>query len=142
MDDYPGGEDPRYGELVRFLTQSQDMRHTAKSAVKQSLFSGGGAFAGAFVMGPIGGLVGGVVGSVVGFLQSDDYDGAVLAIAKLDNDHQQRLMSDVGKVLMTAGATVQQIGSTDAFYSTLSQFAEQEAVRNGVWQACLNASRD
>ena len=30
-----------HSELVRFLTESQDMRNTAKSSLKQSMFAGG-----------------------------------------------------------------------------------------------------
>lgn len=76
--------DSYYSELMAFLSESHSMRKTAKSAVKQSLYAASGAFAGSFVGGPIGGLVGGVVGSIVGFLQSDDYDGAIVALTKLD----------------------------------------------------------
>lgn len=149
MDDYPAADDPipnmsessdgRYGELVRFLTESQSMRQTAKSALKQSLWAGGGALTGAFLMGPVGGLVGGIVGSVVGFFKSDDYDGAILAIVKLDDEHKKALMTEVAQVLTVAGATAQQLQSADAFYAVLSQYAEQEAVRDGVWRACLHS---
>lgn len=141
MDNYPGGEDPRYGELIRFITQSQTMRQTAKSSLKQSLYAGSGAFAGAFLGGPVGGLIGGMAGSAIGFFTADDYDGAVLAITKLDADHQQRLMAEVGQVLKQAGASVQQLGSAEAFYNALSQYAESEVVRNGVWRACLQATQ-
>lgn len=78
-----------YSELMTFLSESRAMRKTAKSAVKQSLYAASGAFAGSFVGGPVGGLVGGVVGSVVGFLQSDDYDGAIVAMTKLDESHRK-----------------------------------------------------
>lgn len=80
-----------YGELVRFLSESQEMRKATKSSLKHSLWSGAGAFTGAIALGPVGGLVGGVAGSIAGFLQSDDYDGAVLAIMKIQG--QQREVS-------------------------------------------------
>ena len=78
-----------HSELVRFLTQSQQMRDTARSSVKQSLYAGSGAFAGSFLGGPVGGLVGGVAGSIVGYLKSDDYDGALMAVLNLEGDRRQ-----------------------------------------------------
>ena len=78
-----------HGELVRFLTESEEMRTAAKSSVKQSLWAGAGAFTGSILLGPVGGLVGGVAGSVAGFLQSDPYDGAVLAILKLHGEQRE-----------------------------------------------------
>ena len=78
-----------YSELMRFLSESPSMRQTAKSSIKQSLFSASGAFAGSFVGGPVGGLVGGIVGSLVGFIKSDDYDGAVVALTRLESERQK-----------------------------------------------------
>jgi hypothetical protein len=143
-DDYPAAEpipEPAalHGELIRFLTDNRDMRKTARSALKQSLFAGGGALAGGLLGGPLGGLLGGVIGSIVGFVQSDDYDGAVLQLSKLNDQQRQFLMADVGQVLMTAGATTQQFATSEAFRTALYQYARQDAVRDGVWKACLNS---
>jgi hypothetical protein len=100
MDDIPNiptdsDDDARYrspeyqSELMNFLSQSSEMRKTAKGALKQSLFSAGGAFVGAFVAGPVGGLVGGIAGSVAGFIQGDNYDGAIIAITRLESDRKR-----------------------------------------------------
>jgi hypothetical protein len=35
-----------HGELVQFLTQNEAMKKTARGSLKQSLYAGGGAFAG------------------------------------------------------------------------------------------------
>mmetsp|Transcript_15524 Transcript_15524/g.21193 ORF Transcript_15524/g.21193 Transcript_15524/m.21193 type:complete len:144 (-) Transcript_15524:598-1029(-) len=128
-----------HGELIRFLTQSEEMRKTARGSLKQSLYAGGGAFAGSMLLGPVGGLAGGVAGSVVGYLKSDDYDGAILEVVKLEGERRERLMKDVGKVMMNAGATAQQLQSAGAFRDALTQFAQQDAVRDGVWKACMHA---
>jgi hypothetical protein len=77
-----------YRELMHFLSESSSMRDTAKNAVKQSMFAASGAFAGSFLGGPVGGLIGGVAGSLIGFFQSDDYDGAIVALTKLESDRQ------------------------------------------------------
>jgi hypothetical protein len=144
MDDYPDVVEPvpeivQYGELVRFLTESHEMRVTARNALKQSLYAAGGAFTGAFLMGPIGGLVGGIFGSIVGFFKSDEYDGAVLAISKLEGERRTQLMSEVMTVLTTAGATTQQMANAEVFHDTLYRLAEQDSVRNGIWSACVHA---
>jgi hypothetical protein len=36
----------RHGELIQFLTQNEAMKKTARGSLKQSLYAGGGAFAG------------------------------------------------------------------------------------------------
>lgn len=113
------------------------MRRTAKSSLKQSLYAGGGALAGSFIGGPVGGLLGGVVGSVVGYLQSDEYDGLVLAVLKLEEGRKQTLMKEVAAVLMIAGAQARQLESADGIREQLYRFADQEAVRDGVWKACM-----
>jgi len=89
MNNQDNNTDLFHSELVRFLTESQEMRIAAKSSLKHSLWAGAGAFAGAMMLGPVGGLVGGVAGSVAGFLQSDPYDGAVLAIIKIQGQQRQ-----------------------------------------------------
>jgi hypothetical protein len=146
MDDYPAAEpipEPyvsfQYGELMHFLTESQQMRRTARNAVKQSLWAAGGALGGAFLMGPIGGLVGGIFGSIIGFVRSDEYDGALMAIMKLEGARREQLMREVGQVLMAAGATTRDFQSADAFREALYGYAEQDSVRNGVWRACLHS---
>ena len=105
MDDFLGGpnRDQRSAEmhasLMQWLTESDDMRKTAKSSLKQSIYAGGGAFAGSFIGGPVGGLIGGVAGSIVGFLKSDDYDGLLLAVSKIDDVHRTKLVQvSVSKV--------------------------------------------
>mmetsp|Transcript_10392 Transcript_10392/g.19454 ORF Transcript_10392/g.19454 Transcript_10392/m.19454 type:complete len:156 (+) Transcript_10392:340-807(+) len=133
--------DAYYSELMAFLSESHSMRKTAKSAVKQSLYAASGAFAGSFIGGPIGGLVGGIAGSLIGFLQSDEYDGAIVALTKLDESRRKRLMLEVLAVLKQAGVSYQRIQDSGAFRETLYQFAEQENVRNGIWNACLNSAK-
>lgn len=143
MDDIPNiptDNDEYQSELMKFLSESSEMRNTARGALKQSLFSAGGAFAGAFIAGPIGGLVGGVVGSAAGFLNSDDYDGAIVAITNLETERRSRLMGEVFTVLKSAGATAQSLGTAQAFGSALHRYAADESVRNGIWSACLHAT--
>jgi len=125
MDDYPAADsipEPSasifHGELVDFLTNNQAMRKTARSALKQSLWAGGGALGGAFLMGPVGGLMGGIIGSVVGFLKSDEYDGALLAVMTLDGTQREALIGEVAQVLTVAGATAS-MQSTEAFHKLL-----------------------
>lgn len=77
-----------YEELMSFMSESSSMRETAKSAVKQSLFSAGGAFAGSFLGGPVGGLIGGVAGSLIGYIKSDDYDGLIIALTKIETERR------------------------------------------------------
>mmetsp|Transcript_31435 Transcript_31435/g.31691 ORF Transcript_31435/g.31691 Transcript_31435/m.31691 type:complete len:141 (-) Transcript_31435:404-826(-) len=134
-------DNERHSELIRFLTENSSMRKTAANSIKHSLYAGGGAFAGAWLLGPVGGLVGGVIGSGIGYLQSDTYDGAVLAVLKLEQTKRNSLLQDVGKVLVTAGATVQSLRSASAFSEALHQFAEQDSVRNGIWKACVDSIR-
>mmetsp|Transcript_14150 Transcript_14150/g.17878 ORF Transcript_14150/g.17878 Transcript_14150/m.17878 type:complete len:147 (+) Transcript_14150:275-715(+) len=143
MDDIPNiptYDDEYQSELMNFLSQSSEMRNTAKGALKQSLFSAGGAFAGAFIAGPVGGLVGGVVGSVTGFMNSSDYDGAIVAITNLEPERRNRLVGEIFTVLKGAGATVQSLGTAQAFGSALHHYAANESVRNGIWNACLHAT--
>jgi len=78
-----------HSELIRFLTQSHEMRAAARSALKQSIWAGTGAFTGSILGGPIGGLVGGVAGSIVGYMRSDEYDGALLQIINLQGERRQ-----------------------------------------------------
>ena len=150
MDDYPAAEaipDPaatefQYRELMQFLTESREMRQAAKGSLKQGLCAAGGAIAGGFVLGPVGGLVGGIGGSIYGFLTAGDYDGALVQILALENEQQERLMSDVGGVLRAAGAGAQQFESPEAFRATLMEFASQGAVRDQIWRACIQAANE
>jgi hypothetical protein len=139
IPEVPDADTFQHGELIYFLTQSHEMRKTAKSALKQGLYAGGGAIAGSFLLGPVGGLVGGIAGSVIGFFNSDNYDGAVLALTKIEGSRRNVLMQEVGKVLMVAGATTQQIASSEAFRSTLLHYAQDNTVRDGIWRACLHS---
>jgi hypothetical protein len=50
-------------------------------------------------------------------------------------------MSEVLSVLKQAGASYQRIQDIGAFRDTLYRFAEQESVRNGIWNACLHSTR-
>ena len=103
MDDFLGtgpNREQRSAEmhagLMEFLTESDSMRKTAKNSLKQSLYAGAGAFAGSFIGGPVGGLVGGIGGSLVGFFKSDDYDGLLLAVSKIDDAHRTKLLKVSG----------------------------------------------
>eukprot|EP00549_Striatella_unipunctata_P023903 CAMPEP_0118695234 /NCGR_PEP_ID=MMETSP0800-20121206/13058_1 /TAXON_ID=210618 ORGANISM="Striatella unipunctata, Strain CCMP2910" /NCGR_SAMPLE_ID=MMETSP0800 /ASSEMBLY_ACC=CAM_ASM_000638 /LENGTH=144 /DNA_ID=CAMNT_0006593973 /DNA_START=411 /DNA_END=845 /DNA_ORIENTATION=+ len=131
-------DDSPFGELVRFLTQSREMRKIATHSFKQAAWSGGGALTGAIVMGPVGGLVGGLVGSVVGFLQAEDYDGAIQAILKLQDNRRQVLLSEVGAVLMKEGAFMSQMVTAAGFRDALCNYAEKDSVRNEIWKACVD----
>lgn len=130
-----------YSTLLQFLSQSSEMRQTAKSSLQQSLYAGTGAFVGSFLGGPVGGLIGGIGGSVLGFVKGDDYDGAIVAIYKLDNERRQRLMAEVISILQTAGTVTQSIGTAEAFREALHHYGSNDSVRNGVWKACLDAVR-
>lgn len=131
-----------YEELMSFMSESSSMRETAKSAVKQSLFSAGGAFAGSFLGGPVGGLIGGVAGSLIGYIKSDDYDGLIIALTKIETERRTKLMKEVFQVLQTAGGSFQRIQENpEAFKHELYRLAELDAVRNGIWNACLHSTR-
>jgi len=146
MDDYPAADpipDPdrvsfQHHELIEFLTDNSEMRKAAKNSLQQGLFAGGGAVAGGILLGPIGGLVGGVVGSIMGFFHTDDYDGALQQIIKLEGVRKDMLLQAVSKVLVTAGATAQSFETAEAFRMALVQFASQRTVREQVWRACIN----
>jgi hypothetical protein len=143
-DDYPAAEpipEPAamHGELIRFLTDNRDMRKTARSALKHGMWAGGGALTGGLVMGPIGGLVGGIAGSLIGFFKADDYDGAVLQLSKLNQQQRQFLLAEVGQVLVTAGATTQQLATVQSFSKALYTYAQKDAVRDAMWRACMSA---
>jgi hypothetical protein len=150
MDDYPASDhipDPdrvevEYTELMEFLSNNQDMRKAAKGSLQQSLYAGGGAMAGGMLLGPVGGLIGGVTGSLMGFFRADDYDGAVQQILQLEGARKARLVEQVHKVLLNAGASVQQFESAEAFRATLVEFASQRAVRDQVWRTCLESIQD
>lgn len=102
----------------------------------------GAALAGGFMFGPTGGLVGGIVGSIVGFLKADDYDGAVQAITKLNEDQKKTLMKRIGQILVAAGATASQLNSVEAFRDALLNFASQRSIREDLWNACLQSLQE
>lgn len=147
MDDYPGSDgirdpDMQYTELMEFLTNNHDMRKAAKGSLQQALYAGSGTLAGGMLLGPVGGLVGGVAGSLVGYFRADDYDGAVQQILQLEGARKMRLVEQVHKVLVDAGASAQQFESPEAFRATLVEFASQRGVRDQVWRACLDSIRE
>jgi hypothetical protein len=158
MDDYPAADpipdpslfdsslvDSQHSELIDFLTNSRDMRQSAKSSFKQAAYAGGAAMAGGFLLGPVGGLVGGIVGSIIGFVKSDNYDGAILGICKLDVVQKKILMRRVGQVLMAAGASTQALDSMSApgaFRNVLASFASQRTVRDDLWNACVQSLQE
>lgn len=102
-------DDAHYSELMKFLSESQNMRETAKNSLKQSLYAATGAFAGSFALGPIGGLLGGVSGSILGYLQSDNYDGAIIALTKLESERQKVSRNHILTFLFTLNLTVQEV---------------------------------
>jgi hypothetical protein len=150
MDDYPAADaipDPslyntQHNELIDFLTNSGEMRQAAKSSLKQAAYAGTGALAGGFLLGPVGGMVGGIFGSIIGFVKADDYDGAILAICKLEDEQKKILMRRVGQVLIAAGATAQQLNSSTAFRDTLVSLASQRSVRDELWNACVQSLQE
>ncbi|GKY98194.1 hypothetical protein MPSEU_000777200 [Mayamaea pseudoterrestris] len=131
IDDY-------HTELVEFLVHDPNMKHAARSAMKQGLGAAAGATLGGLIMGPLGGLVGGIVGSIAGFMSVDDYDGVVQQIVKLQSEAQKdRLIKGVRQVLLQAGATMP--SSAAGFRGALMQFAQQRTVREQVWKLCMDA---
>ena len=150
MDNYPAAEavpdvnatEFQYQELMKFLTDSREMRKAATGSLKQGLCAAGGAVAAGFVLGPVGGLVGGIGGSIYGFLTAESYDGALIQIMALEKAQQGSLMSEVGGVLRSAGASAQQFESAEAFRATLTEFASQGAVRDQIWRACIAATKN
>mmetsp|Transcript_27776 Transcript_27776/g.77828 ORF Transcript_27776/g.77828 Transcript_27776/m.77828 type:complete len:146 (+) Transcript_27776:1029-1466(+) len=143
MDDFPDHDADSnfvaalHKKLVEFLGNSADMKKTVKSSFKQSLYAAGGALAGGMVLGPPGGLVGGIVGSIVGFMKAEDYDGAVVALSKLDGQPREALVKNVWQILSQAGAT--DFASVDRFQQALSEYCTQKRVREEVWDACADA---
>lgn len=136
----PGMEDARHSVLMEFLTDNTDMKKAAQSGLKQGMVAGGAAFAGAVLLGPVGGLIGGVAGSVAGFLTSDQYDGVVLAAVRLESGRRDRLVKEVASVLVGAGAKMRSIEDAGAFREALLRYADQDAVRDGIWRACVNSA--
>lgn len=102
-------DDAHYSELMKFLSESHNMRETAKNSLKQSLYAATGAFAGSFVLGPIGGLLGGVSGSILGYLQSDNYDGAIVALTKLESERQKVSMNAYPHFSITHNLALQEV---------------------------------
>ena len=148
MDDYPAADpipdpvgeadfDARYTTLMEFLSTSREMRQTATSSLKQSLWAGSGAMAGGMLAGPVGGLVGGIAGSLIGYVKSSDYDGAVVHLCKLDQFSKKELLTKVGQVLVAAGAATQGMNTDIAFRDALLAYASQSGVRDDLWNACL-----
>ena len=150
MDDYPAADripdpvgedtfDARYITLMEFLSTSSEMRKTATSSFKQSLWAGSGAMAGGMILGPVGGLVGGIAGSLVGYVRSSDYDGAVVHLSKLDAVSKKELVTKVGHVLIAAGAATKGLSTETVFRDALFSYASQSSVRDDLWNACLES---
>ncbi|VEU41614.1 unnamed protein product [Pseudo-nitzschia multistriata] len=150
MDDYPAADeipdpigeesfDRRYTTLMEFLSTSSEMRKTASSSFKQSLWAGSGAMAGGMVAGPVGGLLGGITGSLIGFLKSSDYDGVVVHLCKLDPASKKELLIQVGHLLVAAGAATQGLNTESALRDALVSYACQSGVRDQIWNACLES---
>ena len=150
MDDYPAADtipdpvgaesfDERYTTLMDFLSTSKEMRHTATSSFKQSLWAGSGAMAGGMLMGPVGGLVGGIAGSLIGFVKSSDYDGALLHLRRLDHSSKRKLLKRVGELLIAAGAASRGVNTNEEFEHLLRSYASKSNVRDDLWNACLES---
>lgn len=150
-DSYPAGDpipEPdiyaaQYTTIIEYVQNSTEMRTAAKSSIKQGLWAGTGAVTGGMFFGPIGGLVGGIGGSIIGFLKSDNYDGMVLQLCKLDERQQHALVKDAGKILVGAGATIQTLSSVDGFRNALFLYAsQQQHVRDELWNVCLSSLQE
>lgn len=147
MDDYPASDpipnmDESYSSLMDFLRHNDALRNTARNAMAQGAWSGGGALAGGLLGGPVGGLVGGIIGSVVGFVQADEYEGALQNLNSLPQPQRQALVRSVASILTAAGGSKLLLTSTSEFQKSLVSLAEQESVRNQIWQACVDAMKE
>ena len=132
----------QHRELMQFLTNNSQMRETARSALKQAAWAGGGAVAGGLLLGPIGGLMGGIAGSVVGFLQSSPYDGVVQHLGQLPEQHRNTLVNSVGKVLVDAGASPSELADPTVFRDKLVEFASRGPVRDQIWRVCMDVMNE
>jgi len=142
FDDIPN-MDNNHRELMEWLTDNPEMRKAAQNSLKQGALAGGAAVAGGLIAGPPGGLIGGILGSIAGFFVADEYDGVVQQMLNMnDTDKKKRLMGQVQRVLLSAGATAKQLESTDAFRNALVEFAGQRNVRDQVWRACMDTLKD
>lgn len=130
--------DEYHEEFLRFLNESNEMKNITKHSLKHGLYAGGGALVGAAALGPVGGLIGGCVGSAVGYMTSKEYDGVIQGVLKLDNDKKKVVLKQVTTVLMNAGATIQQISTSDGFRDALFDLANNKKVRDGLWNIVLN----
>jgi len=142
MDNHPppiDDPDSLHHELMHFLSGNREMRKTAHNAIKHGIWAGSGAITGAMVGGPLGGALGGVAGSIIGYFHADEYDGVVKQLRNLDESHRQRLLRQVGGVLMSAGASNEAFTSSQDFREALSEFAEEGCVRDGLWRVCAEA---
>ena len=50
-------------------------------------------------------------------------------------------MQEVFVALKQAGATIEALGTAQAFGSALHDYASQEHVRNNIWNACMTSLR-
>ena len=115
-------------------------RSTAAGSIKQGLTAGAGAVSGGVLFGPFGAMVGGIVGSIVGYYRSDDYDGAVKAVAALPDSQRDALVTEVGEILVSAGAAANMLAAQGGLLTALEEFAKQPAVRDQVWSAVVQGA--
>ena len=150
MDDYPAAEPVpdmsrvnfQYTEIVSFLRDNDEMRKTARNALKQGLIAGASTVGGALLFGPIGGLIGGIAGSILGFQQADEYDGVITHVMKLEGRSRIRLVDSIRVALTAAGASLKHFESPEIFRTALTEFVSKEQVREKVWHACVDAIKD
>jgi len=77
-----------HSELLRFLSESNDMKQALKGSIKQGLYSFAGTVAGGLLLGPAGALAGSLIGAGAGYARSEDYDGIIVAVSELDEEHR------------------------------------------------------
>mmetsp|Transcript_14951 Transcript_14951/g.30515 ORF Transcript_14951/g.30515 Transcript_14951/m.30515 type:complete len:90 (+) Transcript_14951:375-644(+) len=85
-------------------------------------------------------MVGGIVGSIVGYYRADDYDGAVKAVAALPDSQRDALVTEVGEILVSAGAAANMLAAQGGLLTALEEFAKQPAVRDQVWSAVVQGA--
>ena len=132
--------DEQHRVLIEFLTNNDEMKKAAKNSLKQGLLAGGGAMVGGLLLGPIGGLIGGVTGSIIGFMRTENYEGAVQQILVLETTRKNHLIDAVKASLLDAGASgPRAFTSAENFRTTLNEYANNRAVRDQIWKACMEA---
>jgi hypothetical protein len=119
--------------IIEFLMDTPEMRKSAKHIHKHALFAGGGMAVGQMLLGPLGGMI-------AEFLEiwsdSSRRNRVVLCRKLNEGTRKDRIVQEVGKVLMTAGATAKQFETADAFRAALVQLASQRNGCDQVWKVC------